>query len=83
MLFSPLAIVDESTLLMMGVPTSSLATSKSVMRRGRRIRRGCRRTAKGCKSIPHLTLRAPEPREFVSYDAVLLLGLRLYQRAAR
>jgi len=30
-----------------------------------------------------ITLRAPEPREFVSYDAVLFLALVLNQRAAR
>jgi len=31
----------------------------------------------------HITLRAPEPRELVSYDAVLLLAVPSYQRSAR
>jgi len=35
------------------------------------------------RSQQRITLRAPEPRKFVSYDAVLSLGLRRYQRAAR
>lgn len=41
----------------------------------------------GCHSLVprtgRLTLRVREPREFISYDAVLLFGLFLSQRAAR